>query len=155
MKVQDLLRALNQRAGFELVDKSGTPSQLRLIGRVPLDREGRNMNNWLLVLRELLTRSASAPWKADISKHYFLMAGKVVYAWRIILQGEAIETHLAEVTALVNAAPQTSRTEVAEMPLAGVGPDRNSTVGGKRGAGSVGGVPIGPAAVYSKQMGIG
>jgi hypothetical protein len=154
--VTELVRAMNQKAGFELVDQASSPSQLRLLGRVPLDRAGLNLNNWLLVIRQLLLHSPKAAWKADISKNYFLLgkSDKVVYAWRIILQADAIEPHLAEITALVNGSPQSSRSEVTEMPLAGASADRNSTVGGRRGAGPVDRVAIGPMAVAAKQMGM-
>lgn len=154
--ITELVRAMNQKAGFELVDHSVSSSQLRLLGRVPLDRAGLNMNNWLLVIRQLLLHSRKAAWKTDISKDYFLLGttDKVVYAWRIILQGDSIEAHLGAITQLVAAAPPSSRSEVTEMPLPGVSADRNSTVGGRRGAGPVDHVPIGPLAVHAKQMGM-
>ena len=152
---KELHRALNQKAGFEVVEESSTPSQLRLLGRIPLDREGQNMNNWLIIMRQLLSQSATSPWKVDISKHYFLLAGKVVYAWRVIFQAEAIDPHLGDIATVVNSAPQSSRTELTEIPLAGASRDRNSTVGGRRGAGPIGAVAVGPIAMHAKQMGTG
>lgn len=154
--ITELVRAMNQKAGFELVDHSSSPAQVRLLGRVPLDRAGLNMGNWLLVIRQLLLHSRKAAWKTDISKDYFLLgtSDKVVYAWRIILQADALEQHLGEITALIAGSPQSSRSEVTEMPLAGVTADRNSTMGGRRGAGLVDKVAIGPMAIASKQMGM-
>lgn len=153
--ITELVRALNQRAGFELVEQSLSPSQVRMLGRVPLDRGGLNMNNWLIVIRQLLLHSRKAAWKTDISKDYFLLGDKVVYAWRLILQADVIDTHLAEITQLINASPPTNRSEVTEMPLPGVTADRNSMAGGRRGAGPVDRVLLGPAAVHAKQMGMG
>lgn len=153
--ISDLVAALNQRAGFELVEQSKTARQIRLLGRVPLDRAGLNMNNWLIVTRQLLLRSAQGTaWTTDISKDYFLRNEKLVFAWRIILQADTIEAHLAEITSVVNTTPPSSRSEVTEMPLAGASPDRNSTAGGRRGAGPVDRVPIGPLAVQAKQAGM-
>jgi hypothetical protein len=154
MTPRDLVQAMNQKAGFELVEHSVSASQLRLLGRVPLDKLGLNMNNWLIVIRQLLLECAKASWKTDISKDYFLMGDKVVYAWRIILQAESIDAHLAEIIQVVLGAPQSSRSEVTEMPLPGVNANRNSTAGGRRGAGPIDRVPTGPMAVHAKQMGI-
>jgi hypothetical protein len=154
MNLRDIVHALNQKAGFELVEHSSSPSQLRLLGRVPLDKESRNINNWLIVIRQLLLGSVKAAWKTDISKDYFLMGDKVIYAWRVILQAESIETHLPEIIKVISTAPQSSRSEVTEMPLSGVNANRNSTMGGKRGAGPIDRVPTGPMAVHAKQMGI-
>jgi len=156
MNIADLLRTLGRKAGFELVEQTSTPGQLRLLGRIPLDRASVNMNNWLIVIRQLLSRSAEAEtlWKTDVSKHYFLLNGKVVYAWRVIFQADSVEAQLADIIRTITEAPPSSRSELTEMALPGVTADRNSTVGGRRGAGLVDRVPIGPMAVEAKRMGM-
>jgi hypothetical protein len=154
MNFRDIVHAMHQKAGFELVEHSSSPSQLRLLGRVPLDKESHNINNWLIVIRQLLLESAKAAWKTDISKDYFLMGDKVVYAWRVILQAEAIDVHMGEIIKVITSAPHSSRSEVTEMPLPGVGANRNSTTGGRRGAGPIDRVATGPLGVQAKQMGI-
>lgn len=133
---------LKSKSGFEVIEMTEEPSRLRLMGRVPVDKLSVNMNNWLLVVRDLLRGSQNQTvWKADISKSYFLRgpAGeeKVIYGWRVIFQGADIATHYSDMTLVVRAAPQTSAAELTEYPLPGASPDRNSPNRGK-GAGSVG-----------------
>lgn len=153
MNITDLVRTMNQKAAFELVEQSDTATQLRLLGRIPLDPAGRNMENWRMLARQVLLRSAKAPWKADISKVLLVRNEDLHFAWRVILQGEGLEQHLPEIVQVMAGSPPPVQREVMEMTIPGVTADRNSTVGGRRGAGPVDRVPIGPMAVHAKQMG--
>jgi len=154
MNIAELVRAMNQKTGFELVEHTSSPTQLRLLGRVPLDRSGANMNNWLLLTRHVLIQSAKGAWSADISKDYFVRSDKLVYAWRVIFQSKSIEDSFTEILQVIGGTKESRHNEVTEMPLPGVSADRNSTEGGRRGAGLSGQVPVGPMAVHAKQMGM-
>lgn len=148
--------AMRKKAGFEVVSHNDdNPGQLRMLGRVPEDRAGLNMNNWKIMMYRLYTAMKNRPWKVDFSKSYFIQdrTEKLVFAWRVIFQGENLAAHYAEITHLIATAPIPSRAEVTEMPLTGVSADRNSTEGGRRGAGKFGSVLTGPLAVQAKRNG--
>jgi hypothetical protein len=148
--------ALRKKAGFEVVSHNdANPNQLRILGRVPEDRGGLNMNNWKILMYRLYLAMEGQPWKVDFSKSYFIKAEskKLVFAWRVILQGEGLTQHYADIVNLITTSPISAPTVVTEMPLVGVSADRNSTEGGKRGAGVFGKVLTGPLAVNAKNMG--
>lgn len=152
--LDQLLAALRKRVGFEAVTQNQTPNQLRLLGRIPADALGLNGNNWKIIKRLLLKAMKERPWTVDISKSYFIQeeTDKLVYAWRILFQGENIAQHYADITNLIATAPS-AQAEVMEIPYGGVDANRNSTAGGRRGAGPAGTVPVGPMAVQQKLMG--
>jgi hypothetical protein len=147
-----LFLALRKKVGFEVVSQAESPNQLRILGRIPGDRLGSNEGNWKIVKWRLLKAMESRPWKVDLSKSYFIKkeTDKMVFAWRILLQGEDIAQHYADVISIIESSPQ-SRAEVMEIPL--LGNSRNDTAGGKRGAGPAGMVPVGPMAVQNKMRG--
>lgn len=148
--------AMRKKAGFEVVSHNDTnPNQLRVLGRVPEDRVGLNMNNWKILMYRLYNAMEKRPWKVDFSKSYFIhdKTKKLVFAWRIIFQGEELTQHYLEIAQFIASSPISARTEVTEMPLTGASADRNSTDGGKRGAGAFGKVLVGPMAVHAKRMG--
>ena len=152
---KDIHVALFQKCGYEVVQNTEKDTQLRIIGRIVADKDGRNMNNWILVIDRLLEAGFDRPWTIDICKHYF-KRGKgqpVIFGWRIILQADTVAVNYADIVNLIHTAPNTARTEVTEMPLVGSSIHRNSTAGGKRGAGPMGSVPVGPAAAFQKNMG--
>lgn len=154
--LNDLLATLGRRCNFELPDRSDidrfvqvTPKQIRIVGRIRDGGTTAAMSNWFLIMNALLERmeKPGVTWKADISKWYFRRGGKIIFAWRILLQGDEVSSRLTEILAVVNGAPVTNRSEVTEIALPGVGrASRNSNVNGK-GAGYAGKVPVGPMAV--------
>jgi hypothetical protein len=148
-----LFAALRKKVGFEVVSQSETPGQLRILGRIPDDGMSLNLNNWKIVKYRLLMAMEDRPWKVDISKSYFIKkeTKKLVFAWRVLLQGDEVAKHYADIINLIVTSPS-ARADVMEIPL-GVGADRNNTAGGKRGAGMMGTVAVGPGAVKQKQMG--
>ena len=145
--------ALRKRVGFEVVSKSETPNQLRILGRIPEDSMGLNGNNWKIVKYRLLMAMEDRPWKVDLSKSYFIKkeTKKLVFAWRVLLQGENIAQHYADIVNIISTSPS-ARVDVMEIPL-GTGEDRNNPAGGRRGAGPMGSVAVGPMSVRQKQMG--
>ena len=154
--VNDLLVALHRRCRFELPDASDpgryvqeTPGQIRIIGRIRSDGTSASMDNWLLVMNSLFKRmeSQGVAWKVDISKWYFNRGGKIVFAWRILLQGENIKSRLAEILTVVNNSPVTSRAEVQEIALPGVGRANRNVNQNGRGAGLAGKTAVGPMAI--------
>ncbi len=152
---KELVAALRAKVGFEVVAQSETPGQLRLLGRIPDDRLGLNGNNWKIVMWRLLeAMELGRPWKVDLSKSYFIKkeTKRMVYAWRILLQGEGLAAHYADVVNLIKTSPS-ARAEVMEIPLGGVDADRNNTAGGRRGAGPSGTVKVGPEAAALKRQG--
>lgn len=139
--LRDLQAALNRKTGFELLDHNEGTGQLRVMGRQPKDRMGMNIANWLLVVRNLLQRSAPAgcPWKVDVSKHHFLRGEHVVYSWRLIFQCEGdIKKHYDDIIKTLLSAPHTSKGEVTEFPLPGAGKNRNNGGGIGKGRGASG-----------------
>lgn len=149
---KDLATALHKRVGFEVVSMTEGPNQLRIIGRIPLDSLDLNENNWKIVKYRMLLAMEDRPWKADLSKWYFIKkeTKKMVFAHRILLQGENIAQHYADVVNIIETSPS-ARAEVMEIPL--VGNSSNSTAGGRRGAGPMGSVAVGPAAVAQRARG--
>lgn len=147
-----LFAALRKKVGFEVVSQNESANQLRILGRIPTDNLGLNENNWKIVKYRLLTAMEDRPWKVDLSKSYFIKkeTKKMVFAWRILLQGEGIAQHYADVINIITTSPS-ARAEVTEIPL--VGGSFNSTAGGRRGAGEMGKVPVGPMAAQQKQRG--
>jgi hypothetical protein len=153
--VSELFKMMQRKCGFELVNHAlMPPTRLRMLGRVPVDQAGMNMGNWKVLMDRLLTAvEQGRPWSVDISKSYFKKGGRLVYAWRLIFQAEAIEQQLADIINLTKTSPGSARPEPLEVRLYGVEENRNSTAGGKRGAGPLGSVMVGPMAVARKNMG--
>ena len=151
--VSRLLLALRKRVGFEVVSHAESPNQLRILGRILTDNLGMNSNNWKIVKYRLLTAMDNREWKVDISKSYFIKkeTKKLVFAWRILLQGTDVAKHYADVSNIIETSPS-AQPDVTEIPIHG-GADRNNTAGGRRGAGPSGSVAVGPAAVQRKLAG--
>ena len=133
--VDEVLAVLRGKSCFETVDSTPSANQLRIVGRVPADAMSVNINNWLLVIRNILLAQTHKPWKADISKQYFLKGNegreKVIYGWRVIFQGEDIANHYADIISVVLGAKHTSSSELTEFPLPGATADRNEGKNGK------------------------
>ena len=158
MAKEELYAALRKVCGFEMVSETEGPKQLRAIGRILADRVGRNEENWKIVMYRLLSAMENRPWKADLSKWYFikLETKKLVHARRVILQGENIARHYEDITHIILSSPPARTPEISEnweIPLAGVSADRNNSAGGRRGAGPTDKVAVGPLAVNRQKMG--
>lgn len=148
----ELFATLRSKAGFEVVSHTLSPTRLRVLGRLPLDRGGMNMGNWVVLVDRLLAASEqSRPWSVDVSKHYFRRDSKLVYAWRLLFQADEIEKQYADIISTVKASPGAARPEPTEVRL--YGRQDNDPSGGKRGAGPVGSIAVGPLAVFAKQRG--
>ena len=158
--VVDLLRLLGRRCAFELPDArtpeayvQETPNQIRIMGRIRSDGTTAAMSHWRLIMHALLTRAGTpgVAWKADLSKSYFPRGPKMVFAWRILLQGENIAGSLQEIGQVISGVPQAANVEVTEIALPGVGrANRNVGVNGK-GAGLMGSAMVGPAALAASR----
>lgn len=147
---------MQKKAGFEAVSVSEpSPNQLRALGRIPEDIGGMNMGNWKILMYRLYTVMGDRPWKVDISKSYFIKeeTKKLVFAWRVIIQGENLAQHLPEIIQVVTSSPVSARSEVTEIPLAGAAGNRGKVTGGRRGAGPSSQMLVGPAAAQAKLLG--
>lgn len=150
--VEDILRMLHKKAGFEVVNHTLGPNKLRILGRVP--KQGSNVGNYLVLVDRVLTAmERGRPWSVDISDLYLKKAGKTVYARRWLIQAENLETHFDDIITVLQSSPGTVRPELEEVQLFGLPPDRNNTAGGKRGAGPMGSVAVGAAAAARKNLG--
>lgn len=140
METRELERVLASR-GYEVVSSaSPTPKQLRLLGRVPRDVEAA----WRSVVDHVLAVCEKPqPWSVDVSKSYFRRAGRLLYAWRIIFQGEGLEGHLGTIAGAFSTAPR-PKASVEEYTIQG-GPNRNALKSGK-GVQSALNPVVGPAA---------
>jgi hypothetical protein len=137
MELRPLLTLLQSKNGFTTKDV-GTPSdrQIRLLGRLPMAR----MGDWLVTMAHVHAhQQRNGRWTVDFSKAYFPRGGKIVYAWRIILQSTdaSIMVHFQDILNAFQGAPSSTRGEVMEMPL--MGALRNDTNAGGKGASTIGG----------------
>lgn len=126
--LQKLKAVLLNKAGFQPVQESCTDRQLRFVGRVSPNKTAQ----WLRVMERLLVREHEAPWTIDLSKQYFLRGSKLLYGWRMILQGEGVEQYFEDVIATVMSAP-TIQSQVEEVRLYGRG-NNDASMSGGRGA---------------------
>jgi hypothetical protein len=156
-KVQDLINVLAAKARFEPVDINEQPKQIRILGRVRTDGPPTAMENWLLMMLAIAKREEQpgTGWKIDISRKYFPRGPKLIFAWRLIIQGENLEEQLKEIIMAAQGAPMSNRpSETMEIALPGVRGDRNAMKNGK-GAGLSGRVLAGPAAIQQMRNGGG
>lgn len=141
MKRKRFYAVLQSKVGLTVGEESATTNQVRALFRLPESQ----MRQWLVVMNHLLRLETQSTWSIDISKKYFLMGGKTVQGWRIILRDEQLEAALDQLIAAVSGAPN-ARFQVDEVPLPGrsLG-DRNAISARGKGAvpvgGSGGGVP--------------
>jgi len=125
-----LTAALLQKCGFEATDVTPGPNQVRILGRVPTAR----LQDWLFVLDNLDANSGNL-WTCDLSKKYFRRNKRLVYAWRLIFQGEEVLQHLHDIIRVVNTSARSARQEITEFPLIGASPNRDMPPEpGRRGA---------------------
>jgi len=152
MTADDLLRVLRMRSGFEAVNHQESANQLRVLGRV----QKQGVNGWLLVARQLLLASERSDWSLDVSKQYFLRGGKIMFGWRLILQGNLVAQRYEHVAQVVANAPR-ARAIVEEqlLPGARAGVDRNAPSLENRGKGAQGSLKavVGPFASAALRRG--
>lgn len=127
---KDIFDVLKQKAQFEVVEHTLSDTQLRVIGRIPEDAMRVNMNNWLIIIRELLrAQKGGAPWTIDMSKQYFLKGPdgqeKVVFGHRIIIQGQNVAQYFDGIVKIIRGTQQAAVSEVTSFPLPGAGMGRN------------------------------
>jgi hypothetical protein len=148
----DLFKVLHRKSGLEVLSHTWTVpgKKLRVVGRVP--KQGMNVGNYLILVHNTLAAvQRGRPWSADISDVYMLKNDKVVFARRWLLQADELEKHFDEIIHVLKSAPVAQRPEPEEVRL--YGRSSNDTAGGRRGAGPVGSVAVGPLAVMRKGMG--
>ncbi len=143
----NLLNKLHQRGGFEIVNRTASDKQARLMGRVPKPA----MPGWLIIVQRLLLRADKAAWSVDISKQYFLRNDQVVFGWRLIFQGPELEKALPDIEQTVLNAPRV-RAFVDEQVLAGASGSRNEPGPTGKGAQGVLKAAVGPMAVAQAQF---
>jgi len=102
------------------------------------------MPTWLQLVQRLLALAEKSTWDLDVSKQYFLRGDKLVFGWRLILQGAGQE----DLTALVAAISAVQRVQQSaeEVPLYS-NPNRNSLSGTGKGAQPMGSAVVGPMAM--------
>lgn len=143
MTIEDLVKVLKVKAGFEVVNKMATDNRIQLYGRVPGSAE-----RMLAALFVLLQLDAQSEISCDLSRQYILKNGKMVYRWRLIFQTPEIATRIKDIVRVVNGAP-TPQASLEEFPLPGVTGDRGALKNGK-GAQHLGGARVGPAAMRNR-----
>lgn len=146
-KAQHLVTVLATKARFEAVDVKETVTQIRILGRVRADNASTT-TNWLAMMDAIAAQEErpGCSWSVDISRKYFRRQGRLVYAWRLIIQGDDLEAQLEEIIAAAQSSQVQAPQEVMEVPLINAHGDRNAFRNGK-GAGATGTVPVGPAAL--------
>lgn len=137
---EQLVTALGNKVGFEVINDHDSSNQVRLFGRVRQPR----MPGWLNVIRDLLLAAADNPWNLDISRQYFLRGNKLFFGWRVILQGQDIAQHMTQVCKIIRAVDVSTGKELDEVPLH-ANPNRNAWRNG-RGAQPMEKAVVGPMA---------
>lgn len=158
MTVEDVLRALAQKTGFEVIEHAllaptqNGHTQYRIVGRVT----GKSGQLWVGFLLHVLRIARRAPWSIDISRSYLLKdmpdgETALVYVWRLVLQDRRkehpIEHHLPAIRQAIldyQLAPA-MRTETDEVKLYGTKRNTGPGTGGGY-ASSVFSPVVGPAA---------
>ncbi len=121
--------ALQTKVGLSVGEEKEEKTQLRALFRLP----EAQMRQWLVVMHHILSHEPQASWSIDISKKYFLMGGKIVHGWRIILRDEHLDKAMENVANIVSSAPN-AHFQVDQVPLHGRGADRNALSNRGKGA---------------------
>lgn len=154
MDLNPLKTVLRTKLGFEALQASPSAKQIRLLGRIPVNRMGDVLIfvhhihvNWL--------ERKKPGWTADISKLYFPhpQTKKVVFGWRLIFGTDSdMDARLPDILNAVTSTPGSSRVEVMEVPLVGASRNRNNLVRG-RGVQETEKAVVGPIALSRMQGG--
>ncbi len=134
---QAILMALRTRFGYEAVQVSQNPKQVRLLGRIPQQQT----RNWQVGRHHIFLNERSHPWTVDISRQYFLRGEVEVFGWRLIFQGDNLAEHVKSITQTIMSAPR-AKFELEEQALPGVSGPRRTMNDKGRGAGSAGAIPL-------------
>lgn len=138
---KDVIAALAQKTGFEMVTEKETEKQYRFTGRCHPSRW-----SFLLPVVYQLHRDSTAPsaWKNDISKQYILFQDRVLYCWRFIFEHESIASQYEGIVRAIRSAPLPARVEVTEVLLPGykAGDIRGGVNAKGKGAASAGTSPM-------------
>lgn len=129
MELKPLLTSFRAKAGYEIIQNTIDTNQLRFIGRVPEKR----VADWLDAVSSLLDRSGEH-WSIDVSRHYFKRAGKLVFAWRVIVRAKDLEATVNDIINVLHATPASTRSELKEVPLIGADLRARNPAPGARGA---------------------
>lgn len=141
MEPEQLFTTLSKKAGFEVVNSSGSSNQLRFLGRV---QGAENTARWLVVVEKLLTKASESSLNLDVSKQYFLRGGKLLYGWRVILQSADLPADIQVLETIVRNAPSRVAVVSDEVPL-NASPNRNVLRNGKGAQNTLSAV-VGPGA---------
>ncbi len=133
-KRQRFYNALQAKVGLSVGEEDVGEKQVRALFRM----SDTQMRQWLVVMHHILSHEGQASWSIDISKKYFLMRGKTVQGWRIIVRSDNLDQAMNHLTSLVNGSPN-ARFQVEQMPLTGRSAERNSLSGTGKGATMIGG----------------
>jgi hypothetical protein len=128
-KRQRLYGALQAKVGLAVGEEGVGNGQIRALFRLP----DSQMRQWLVVMHQILHREQQASWSVDISKKYFLLGGKTVQGWRIILRDKDLDKAVDHLTSIVNGSPN-ARFQVDQMPLVGRQAERNTLSATGKGA---------------------
>jgi len=121
-KRKRLYAALQTKVGLTMGEEDDGPKQLRVLFRLP----EAQMRQWLVVMHHLFTHEQQASWSLDISKKYFLLSGRTVQGWRIIIRDDNLDKALDSITSVVGSSPN-ARFQLDQVPLMGRhGGDRNA-----------------------------
>jgi hypothetical protein len=138
----DVYAALVRKCGFDVVQEKETAKQLRIMGRIPVER----WNFYVPVIHRILTASAKpvALWTCDISKQYLLRNDQVLYAWRLIFQADTLAAQYGDITKTILSAPSPSRVELQSQLLPGCKPGdvRGGFNAKGKGTGAAGSLPL-------------
>lgn len=136
----DLARQLRNRVGFEVVQRHVDAGRVYMLGRLL-----QSPANMALMAHHLMTVSqqCGGAWTVDISQPYVLRSGRVLKAWRFLLQGQDIDQAIDQVFAAMRQAPTARRGELDEFPLAGAGSSREGQDASGKGAAASGKAMIG------------
>jgi hypothetical protein len=158
LELQVLFKVIHQRTGYEVVQHDESPNTLVVYGRIPRGIPPRV--NWDACMRHVFDYANDAKsqsvWKVDFSQYHFrdeARPGRMRWAWRLKFVAKGVAQFYPDIARVFGAVPRPHSAEVEEVMLPGASANRNSTAGGKRGAGLSGTVLVGPAAVFQKQQG--
>lgn len=117
---------LKARCGIEFREVHATDKQIRIVARLEHDK----VKTFLDIVSSLLTASSKSSWKLDVSKHYFLKEGALVFSWRLIFQAPVAQDIVEPVRGLIQRLPLPAVPDevVVRLPISG---ELNRPVRGK------------------------
>lgn len=139
--VEDLCTVLKNKVGYETVQKYSDNDQIVLLGRV---RSGSE--DLLIVGHQLQVHALDRPWTHEIAKVFPLKGRKLVHAWRLVFEGDAIQDSIPEIIQVVSKCPKARKVELDSIELPGGNRYRAATGKMGKGAAPMGQAKVGPAA---------